>query len=192
MFQILLIRPGTTEYDQQGRVQGTLDIPLCEDGRQEVEVMVGELRQKPIAAVYSSPNQSARQTAEVLAAALDLKVKTIDKLENLDHGLWQGMLVSDVKAKQPKVYRQWQDQPETVCPPQGETLSDAKERVQAALAKLVKKHKSEGLLALVVPEPLTSVVRKVLRHDDWGDLWQCSLAAGKWELIEVPQAVGAK
>jgi broad specificity phosphatase PhoE len=192
MFQILLIRPGTTEYDQQGRVQGTLDIPLCEDGRQEVDAMVGQLRQQPITAVYSSPSQSAQQTAEALAAKLDLKVKTVDKLENLDHGLWQGMLVSDVKAKQPKVYRQWQEQPETVCPPQGETLSDAKERVQGALAKLVKKHKSEGLLAMVVPEPLASVVRKVLRQDDWGDLWHCSEAAAKWELIDVPQTVGAK
>jgi probable phosphoglycerate mutase len=192
MFQILLIRPGTTEYDQQGRVQGTLDIPLCEDGRQEVAAMIGQLRQQPITAVYSSPNQSAQQTAEALAATLDLKVKTIDKFENLDHGLWQGMLVSDVKAKQPKVYRQWQEQPETVCPPQGETLSDAKERVQGALAKLMKKHKAEGLLALVVPEPLASVVRKVLRHDNWGDLWHCSDAAAKWELIDVPQTVGAK
>lgn len=192
MFQILLVRPGTTEYDQQGRVQGTLDIPLCEDGRQEVEAMVSQLREQPITAVYSSPNQSAQQTAEALAAAIDMKVKTIDKFENLDHGLWQGMLVSDVKAKQPKVYRQWQEQPETVCPPQGETLSDAKERVQAALARLVKKHKAEGLLALVVPEPLASVVRKVLRQDDWGDLWHCSEAAAKWELIQVPQTVGAK
>jgi phosphoserine phosphatase len=192
MFQILLIRPGTTEYDQQGRVQGTLDIPLCEDGRQEVEAMVGQLRDQPIAAIYCSPGQSAQQTAEALAAALDLKVKALDKMENLDHGLWQGMLVSDVKAKQPKVYRQWQEQPETVCPPQGETLCDAKERVQAVLAKLIKKHKSDGLLALIVPEPLASVVRKLLRHDDWGDLWQSSEAAAKWELIEVPQAVGAK
>ncbi len=192
MFQILLIRPGTTEYDQQGRVQGTLDIPLCEDGRQEVAAMIGQLRQQPITAVYSSPSHSAQQTAEALAATLDLKFKTIDKFENLDHGLWQGMLVSDVKAKQPKVYRQWQEQPETVCPPQGETLSDAKERVQGALAKLMKKHKAEGLLALVVPEPLASVVRKVLRQDDWGDLWHCSEAAAKWELIQVPQTVGAK
>jgi phosphoserine phosphatase len=192
MFQILLIRPGTTEYDQQGRVQGTLDIPLCEDGRQEVDAMVNQLRDKPIAAVYSSPSQSAQQTAEALAATRDLKVKTVDQLENLNHGLWQGMLVSDVKAKQPKVYRQWQEQPETVCPPQGETLNDAKERVQGVLAKLMKKHKSEGLLAVVVPEPLASVFRKVLRQDDWGDLWHCSEAAAKWEMIDVPQTVGAK
>jgi hypothetical protein len=64
--------------------------------------------------------------------------------------------------------------------------------VQGVLAKLMKKHKSEGLLALVVPEPLASVVRKLLRQDDWGDLWHCSEAAAKWELIDVPQTVGAK
>ena len=192
MVQILLIRPGTTEYDQQGRVQGTLDIPLCEDGRQEVEAMVEELRNQPITAVYASPSQSAQQTAEALAATLDIKVKTVDKLHNVDHGLWQGMLVTDVKTKQPRVYRQWQEQPETVCPPQGETLCSAKQRVQAAMTKLLKKQKSEGLLAVIAPEPLASVIRHVLRHDEWGDLWHCSDSRAKWELIEVPQTVGVK
>jgi len=192
MTQILLIRPGTTEYDQAGRVQGTLDIPLCEDGRQQVEAMVAGLRDKPISAVYASPCQSAAQTAQALATAFDLKIKTLDKLQNLDQGLWQGMLVSDVKTKQPKVYRQWQDQPETVCPPQGETLCLAKQRVQAALAKLIKKHKPDGLLAIVAPEPLASVIRHVLCHDQWGDLWQGATAAAKWQLIEVPQTVEVK
>ena len=107
------------------------------------ETLVDALRDQPIAAIYASPCQSADQTAEALAHALDLKVKTVDKLQNLDQGLWQGMLVSDVKSKQPKVYRQFQEQPETVCPPQGETLCTAKQRVSAALAKLLKKHKSD-------------------------------------------------
>jgi probable phosphoglycerate mutase len=192
MMQILLIRPGATEYDQQGRVQGTLDVPLCEDGRQEVKALVQELKTQPIAAIYSSPSQSAQQTAEALGTLLDLKVKTVDKLHNLDHGLWQGLLVTDVKSKQPKVYRQWQEQPETVCPPQGETLSTARQRVQAALSKLLKKHKSERLLALVAPEPLASIIRHVLRHDEWGDLWQCACGRAKWELIEVPEIVAVK
>jgi phosphoserine phosphatase len=192
MVQILLIRPGSTEYDQQGRVQGTLDIPLCEDGRQEVEAMIGTLRSQPITAICASPSQSAQQTAQALAASREIKVKTVDKLHNVDHGLWQGMLVTDVKTKQPRVYRQWQEQPETVCPPQGETLCSARQRVQATLAKLLKKHKSEGLLALVAPEPLASVICNVLRHDDWGDLWQCSTSNAKWDLIDVPQTVGVK
>jgi phosphoserine phosphatase len=192
MVQILLIRPGTTEYDQQGRVQGTLDIPLCEDGRQEVDSMVDELRGQPISAIYSSPCQSAEQTAAALGQALDLKVKQVEKLQNLDQGLWQGMLVADVKSKQPKVYRQWQEQPENICPPQGETLSAASQRVSAALAKLLKKHKADPLVAIVVPEPLASVVRNVVRHDDWGDLWQSPINTARWQVLEVPETVEAK
>src|SRR3972149_2625991 len=158
MLKILLIRPGATEYDQQGRIQGTLDIPLCEDGRREVEAVVASLRDQPLDAIYTSPCQSAKQTAETLGNAFDLKFKEVDKLQNLNHGLWQGMLIEDVKKKQPKVYRQWQEQPETICPPDGETVGEAKERIQTVIAKLVKKHKSEGVAAVVVPEPLASVL----------------------------------
>jgi phosphoserine phosphatase len=193
MFKILLIRPGVTEYDQQGRIQGTLDIPLCEDGRRQVDAMVEELRGQSIAAIYTSPSQSAEQTADALGKTLDLKVKTLDSLHNLDHGLWQGMLVTDVKTKQPKVYRQWQDQPETVCPPQGEPVHDAEERLQQAVAKLAKKYKSDVLVALVLPEPLASLLRHVLRHDDLGDLWTSRNGTAPWEIIEfAPAAIDSK
>ncbi|MCI0334214.1 MAG: histidine phosphatase family protein [Planctomycetes bacterium] len=192
MVRVLLIRPGATEYDQQGRVQGTLDVPLCEDGRQEVEKMVEELRGQPVSAIYASPCQSAEQTAEALGSALNLKIKTIDKLQNLNQGLWQGMLVDEVKTKQPRVYRQWQEQPETVCPPQGETLGVARQRVQAALAKLLKKHKTDGLVAVVTPEPLASVIRNVLVSGQWGDLWHSANSKTHWQLIDVPETVEVK
>jgi probable phosphoglycerate mutase len=193
MFKILLIRPGVTEYDQQGRIQGTLDIPLCEDGRRQVAAMIDELRSQPIAAIYTGPSQCAEQTAAALGEALDVKVKSLDKLENLNHGLWQGMLVTDVKAKQPKVYRQWQEQPETVCPPQGETINAAEERLSAVIAKLLKKHKSDALVAIVVPEPLASVLCHVVRQGEYGDLWKSRDGAPPWEVIEVaPEAVGSK
>jgi broad specificity phosphatase PhoE len=193
MFRILLIRPGTTDYDQQRRIQGTLDIPLSEEGRREVDETVQQLRDQSLDAIYTCPCQSARQTADALGAALGIKPKTLDKLQNLNQGLWQGMLVDDVKKKQPKVYRQWQEQPETVCPPEGETLSMAKERVQTVVAKLLKKHKSEGIVAIVVPEPLASVILHVLRHDELGDLWQRKQQAASWEVLDVvPQTVGVE
>lgn len=195
MFKILLIRPGITEYDQQGRIQGTLDIPLCEDGRRQVDAMIDELRTQKISAIYTSPNQASEQTAEALGEAFEVKVKTLDAFQNLDHGLWQGMLVSDVKAKQPKVYRQWQDQPETVCPPQGETIGDVEDRLHAALAKLFKKHKAESLVALVLPEPVASLLRHLLLQNELGDLWKCRNGNGAalWEVIEfAPEVVGSK
>lgn len=193
MFKILLIRPGATEFDQQGRIQGTLDIPLCEDGRRQVDATINELESQPITAIYSSPCQAAAQTAEAIGRALDLKVKSLDSLQNLDLGLWQGMLVQDVKTKQPKVYRQWQEQPATVCPPQGETIIDAEERLEAAASKFTKKFRAEGLVAVVVPEPAASVLKHVLRHDELGDLWNCRDGAAAWEFVEFePENVGLK
>jgi probable phosphoglycerate mutase len=170
MLQILLIRPGATEYDQQGRVQGTLDVPLCEEGRLEVAELVELLRGEPLDVVYFSPVECAEQTAEAIGEALHIRVRRLDKLQNLNHGLWQGMLVEDVKLKQPKVYRQFMEQPETICPPEGETVPAARTRADEALSRLVKKH-DEGTIGLVVPEPMASIVRQVLRRDELGDLW---------------------
>jgi probable phosphoglycerate mutase len=185
MFQIVLIRPGSTEYDRQGRIQGTLDIPLSAEGRQEVVRVIDELKDQdqPIEVLYTTACQAAEQTGEAIAGALNCKFKRLDKLRNLDQGLWQGMLIEDVKTKQPKVYRRWQEQPEKVCPPGGEMVSTAQQRVRSALSRLLKKHK-QGMIGLVVPEPLASVVRNVLCQDQLADLWEAS-EGSHWEIITV-------
>lgn len=189
MLQLLLIRTGATEYDTQGRVQGTLDIPLSEDGRRQIEQVADELRDQSIVAIYAGPSRATAQTVEILAERLKLKSKTVENLRNLDHGLWQGMLIEDVKQKQPKVYRQWLEQPETVCPPEGESLQAVRDRLQVVLAKIAKKQKT-GLVALVVCEPATSVLRNLLRQDELGNLWQVDYdKQPAWELLELPQTV---
>lgn len=188
MLKLLLIRTGATEYEAQGRVQGTLDIPLSEDGRQQVEQAAEELRGTPINACYVGPCRATQQSAEILAQELKLKPKTVEGLRNLDHGLWQGMLISDVKVKQPKVYRQWQEHPETVCPPEGESLQVVRERLQRAMTKIAKKQKS-GTVALVVAGPVISLLRSALTDDEVGNLWE---SHGKqdsaWDLIDLPSA----
>lgn len=184
MVTFLLVRPGATDYDLQGRIQGTLDMPLCEDGRRQIADAVGDVAAAEPSAVYTSPCQSASETGKLIAEAAGVKAKVLDKLANLDQGLWQGMLVDEVREKQPKVYRQWQEQPQTVCPPGGETLLHAKSRVAEALRKLLKKHK-EGTIALVAPEPLASVIRHLLHQEALSGLWECSERCGLWEAIEV-------
>lgn len=166
MLTILLIRSGITEFDCQGRIQGTLDVPLCEDGRRQAVTIAEDLieRSASIDALYTGPCLCAQQTAEIIGERLKLKPKAIEALHNLDQGLWQGMLFDDVKTKQPKVYRQWQTAPDTVCPPGGETLQAAAERIKKALAKLTKKHKT-GTIALVLSPQLASVLRSLLRQD---------------------------
>jgi len=185
MVRILLIRPGSTDFDEQGRIKGTLDIPLSDAGKGQVAEIVSQLEATPIDVLYASPTRCALQTAEVIAASRRLRFKTLDELENLDHGLWQGKRIDEVKTSQPKVFRQLQDHPETVCPPQGEPVGTAIQRVRDALARLIRKHRSVTV-ALVVPEPIASLVRSLLCDSEMGDLWKAECEQGGWELIDIP------
>ena len=184
MLHIVLIRPGSTDYDVQQRIQGSLDIPLNEQGAAEVAETVEQLRDKGIETVYAPVSQPSMQTAQMIAKALGIKWKKVERLQSLNQGLWQGMPVEDVRHKQPKVYRQWQEQPENVCPPEGEMLSEADERVRAALVKLLKRHK-EGVIGLVVPEPLLSLARRFITHGELGDLWKAPLGHGRFEVLAI-------
>ena len=184
MTRLYLVRPGSTDFDEQGRIKGTLDIPLSEAGSLQVTRIVQELREAKIDQIYSSPCKCAEQTAAILAGDHHLKVKRLDTLQNLDHGLWHGKLIDEVRHSQPKVYRQLQEHPETVCPPDGEPLGAAFDRVKAALEKLLKKHKSAAI-ALVIPEPLFTLVRSLLEDAEVGDLWKAECEEGGWCAVDV-------
>jgi len=190
MLQIVLIRPGSTDYDQQHRIQGTLDVPLNEQGSSEVAQVIEQLAELGIETVYAPACQPAEQTGVAIAKGLGVKLKKLDRMQNLDQGLWQGMRVEDVRQKQPKAYRQWQEQPENVCPPEGEMLVDAEQRVRTGISKLLKRHKQGGVIGLVVPEPLASLVRHVVRDEELGDLWKVTNGHGQWEVLEIePETV---
>jgi len=190
MVQIVLIRPGCTDYDQQRRIQGTLDVPLNGQGILEVSQMIEPLRELKLESLYTSESQPSVQTAEAICQALGVKIKKLDQMENLDFGLWQGMLIDEVRLKQPKVYRQWQEMPRNICPPEGEMLADAEQRVRSAMVKLLKRHK-EGAVGLVVPEPLASLVRHFLQPGELGDLWKATTDHGRWEILDIVPAAAA-
>jgi broad specificity phosphatase PhoE len=184
MTKIILIRSCLTDFDEEGRIKGTLDIPLNAEGNRQAANAALALADQDISIVCYSPNQSAQQTAEVLAKAWGVKAKSLKNMQNLNHGLWQGKRVDELREKQKKVYRQWQDQPDTICPPEGEMVSEALDRIKTVLDKLIKKHKNQ-VIALVAPEPLTSLVRCYLEQSDIGDLWENICECGSWLVVDV-------
>ena len=184
MLEVLLIRPGSTTFDVEGRIKGALDIPLSEQGQLQSEALAQSLMSTKLDCLYAAPSESAQASAKCIAEINHCKLKTMDCLRNLDHGLWQGKLVSEVKRLQPKVYRQFQDHPGAVCPPDGETIQDAIDRLQAAVSKVKKKHRN-GRVGMVVPQPLASILRFVLVGGSLGDLWKAELDFGTYELLKL-------
>jgi probable phosphoglycerate mutase len=160
MSTVFVIRPGETEFDQQARIQGDLDLPLSDRGRQQVSDVIERLRGKEIGTIYASTTEPARSTARAIGESLGAPVKELDELGNLNQGLWQGLLLEEIKRKQPRVYKQWRDAPGSVCAPQGETCDEAHERVRKALRRPMKKR---APFAVVASEPLATLICCVLR-----------------------------
>lgn len=184
MIEVLLIRPGSTTFDEEGRIKGALDIPLSHRGTQQATLLASNLKTVKLDCLYVSPSESAQQSAQQICQFNFCRVKTLDCLRNLDQGLWQGKLVSEVKRLQPKVYRQFQEHPGDVCPPEGETVLEAIDRIQGQIAKLLKRHDG-GRIGILVPQPLAAIVRYVLVGGSLGDLWKSELDFGTYEVLQV-------
>jgi len=167
---LIMIRSGATDYELQGRIRGAVDIPLCGAGVTEAEQTASLLLTAPPVAIYSSEELSAVETSHIIGRALGLRPRTLPNLQNLDLGLWQGMLVEDIRRKQPRLSRQWLDNPWAIAPPDGELVEEACERVEAALERLLRRH-ADGRVALVVPAPLDRIVRWLVAGEAMGDLW---------------------
>lgn len=188
MLRVVLVRPGETDLDEQGRIKGDLDIPLNAAGRRQMFDLCTSLSHLGIECIYFSPCESARESATCLGKELGLAIKEIPNFRNVNHGLWQGKLIDEVRQQQRKVYRLWQEEPESICPPEGEMISSARVRLQRALNRILKKHRS-GVIGIVVPEPLASLVRCELNHCELGDLWKAETTYGSWELVDVEGAL---
>ena len=180
---VLLVRPGATEFDDQGRIKGSMDIPMSDHGRQQVASLAEQLAEVRVKTIYTAPSESARETAQRLAQGRAVRIKVVDAFRNIDHGLWHGKLIDEVRRNHPRVYRQGQDSPTDVCPPGGESIRDAKARVIKAVRKVVRKSGDE-VIAIVIPDPMAWVVESLLSGQELSDLWKAETDSGRWELIE--------
>ncbi len=181
--QVALIRPGATLYDEQERVQGTLDLPLSPRGRDEVARLAERLPAAGMTALYYGPGESLQATAEAIGEAVHVRPRCVEELRNLDQGLWQGLQLDEIKRRNIKLFRQWLEDPLTICPPQGETVEDALERVRLALKPLWKRHRDQ-LVGLVVAEPLAQIVLAYLKGQTRPQLEEL-LRTGSYERVNV-------
>jgi probable phosphoglycerate mutase len=181
---LIVIRAGATDYDLQERIRGTLDMPLSMEGVAAATRAGERLAADPPTAIYASADETAEETARIIGSACGIKPKHLPNLGNVDMGLWQGRLVEEIRDTQPRLNRQWQDNPWSVAPPEGELLEDACERVEAAIEKIFKRHPG-GTVAMVVPRPLDAIVTWLVSGRSMGDLWRFDAAADLVDVLPV-------
>lgn len=147
MTRIILVRHGETTWNVEGRYQGQEDTPLSERGLKQGHLLAEGLRHIPIDLCIASPLQRAFQTCQFCAELHNLLVKTDERLMEINHGTWEGMLAKDIQTQDPETYHQWHTTPHLVRMPKGgETLEDVRKRVRQAFDDYVATYPNQTIL----------------------------------------------
>jgi probable phosphoglycerate mutase len=91
----LYLRHGETDWNAAGLSQGNVDIRLNPTGVAQAAAAADLLRGRGIHAIVSSPLSRARDTAQMVAAALDLPVTTDADLREVAFGVQEGQPMAD-------------------------------------------------------------------------------------------------
>ncbi len=116
--KVILVRHGRTNYNEQGRYQGSSnESVLTEKGYQDAYKTGLALEQFDFDAIYTSPLTRVQQTAQAIAAAFQAIDKSLPPilieplLTEICMSNWEGLYYQEVKEKFPQAYRCWQETP---------------------------------------------------------------------------------
>jgi len=133
-----LVRHG--EHVRAGRVLAgrTPGVGLSERGRAEIAVVAERLAGEKITALYASPMQRTRETADILAARLALPVGYREDVIELDFGEWTGLTFDQVRADER--WELWRACRSIAAVPGGESMRQVQDRAVGALLDLHRTH----------------------------------------------------
>ena len=139
-----LLRHG--QHVLQGRVLAgrTPGIGLSTMGRAEIAAVADRLANEDIVALYSSPLQRTRETAEILSERLDLPIQYREDLLELDFGEWTGLTFDAVRTDER--WPVWRDCRSIATIPGGESMRQVQERAVQALFDLRQTHRDGRVL----------------------------------------------
>ena len=126
-----------------GRMPG---IGLTERGRAEISAVAERLAGDNIAAIYASPLQRTRESAEIVAARLGLPIDFRDDLLELDFGEWTGATFDTIRAD-PR-WIPWSTQRSLAAIPGGESMREVQRRIVEALLEIGERHR-DGAVVVV-------------------------------------------
>lgn len=177
---LVLIRHGQTDWNVEGRYQGQADPPLNGQGLGQAREAGRELGRLGLDAVYSSDLSRARDTAREVARAARLEVRLDARLREIHQGEWQGLLVAEIERRYPESFRRWREDPTSVTPPGGESLSQLEARVLASAQELVNSHIGQRV-AIVSHKLPISVIKCHYQGIPLGEIWKLIPANATWE-----------
>lgn len=158
MTRVFFVRHGITEHTGH-KLSGWLPgIHLTEEGREQAVAAAEHLAPVPMKAIYSSPIERCRETAEVIAARQNLPLRLDRGLGEVEYGSWSGRSFKSVRRL--KMWDVVQRRPSAARFPEGETLRAVQARSVETVEKMVEAHPKQTICCVAHAD----VIKLVMAH----------------------------
>lgn len=173
------IRHGQTDWNRDGLLQGSSDIPLNDTGRGQARDAVMTLRSRPWDAVLSSPLQRARETARVIADGLGIPLgAAYPGLVERDYGPLEGTSAAEAIDR-------WPDREY----PGAESLGSVAGRGEDALARIAADFPGQSVLVVchgtIIRYTLARLAGRPVPGIDNGSVSMVRAEGERWTVLTV-------
>ena len=160
---IIFVRHGktpTTGTKLPGRAP---NLHLSNEGKSQAETVAKEIENSSssfigskVSAVYTSPMERTQETAKPIAKTLNLRVRTLQGLNECDFGDWTGRRLRDLSKL--KSWSIIQKHPSNFRFPNGESFTEMQNRMIKTVDKIVKRHPGQTVVCVSHADPIKAIL----------------------------------
>lgn len=148
----ILIRHGETKYQATNSrmlysSKEQFSLPITKEAEEIIKKQAQKL--KKVDLIYSSDYYRTKQTSNILAKELNLKIKLDKRLRDINFGIFTGKSAVGYKAIFSSRMQRFSKRP-----PKGESWRDVKKRVVSFLKEIDKEHLNKTILIVSHADPI--------------------------------------
>ncbi len=148
MIKIYIARHGETAWNVEGRIQGRSDPDLTPQGVAQSLALLEQLKERPLAAIYTSTLQRSIQTAQPIATFLNLPVQKRSELDEMAFGIMEGVQVSSFTEELKKEWERFKEDRFAYRIPGAENFTDVANRLEPFKGKILRDHAGQEILVI--------------------------------------------
>ena len=144
---IFLVRHGETDWNVEDRIQGRIQhVQLNSKGISQSKLLAKRLGNEKIGVIFSSPQERALQTAEIIAEPAGLAIITHIGLAEREHGVFDGMTRDEIRKAHPEVWKVYERTRELPGVEGAETMKQMEERAVMTFMEIARKGQNKNMV----------------------------------------------
>ena len=161
--QIIFLRHGQAKNNTERILSGrTPGVPLTDKGITQAQQTAELLEDMNISAIYSSPIQRAKHTAEIVGKHNSIDVTIDDRLIELDMGKFTNVPYDEIFTSHGNVFMKFYNGELEIAHNGVETFADVKKRVASIVEEVIEKHPDENVVLVTHMDPIKAMLSTVV------------------------------